>query len=133
MRISGWVVAAFAAQWSAIGCGSGGSSGGPPPPIDRSTEIVAISATEHGELCDWAAAELGGYGSMVSCGNDVTVGAYPSHDACVGQSFQSGCTATVGQYEDCVTAAAPSLCSLLTSPPAVCEQLFASCATALGG
>ena len=60
MRISGWAVAAFAAQWIAIGCGSGGSSGGPPPPIDRSTEIVAISATSTGSFAtgrprSWAA------------------------------------------------------------------------------
>ncbi len=139
MWVSRLGIGAFAVAWvasAALACGSGdgSSGGGPPPPIDRGAQISAIGSTDYGELCDWASAELGGYGHTVSCPNGTTVGAYSSHEACVSQPIPSSCTATVGEYEDCVTAiaASPSLCTFISDPPAACQPLFATCASAFG-
>jgi len=119
----------------ASACGGGGSGGPPPPPIDRNTPVAMASMTQYAELCDWTAAELGGYGRSMDCGGGVSVSTYPNQQACLSQPIASTCTATVGQYEDCVAglAGAGSLCSLASSPPAACNPLFAMCATAFGG
>jgi hypothetical protein len=125
-------VAVFAGALCAVACGSGDDGpSAPPSDIQPSAPIASIGANELGELCDWSNAQLGGYGRSESCGSGVTAKTFASHDECASHPFPSTCPATVGQYEDCVTAMAgsgSSLCEMLSSMPPACQALVPSCA-----
>jgi hypothetical protein len=77
------------------------------PPIDRNTEISTLDNAQLGELCDWSVTQFGGYGAMASCTNSMR--SQPANQAvCIAQEFMYRCAVTVGQFEDCVLAQAPS-------------------------
>ena len=98
------------------GSGSGGASGDAAT-VDAPLEVVApassgvapskmlgdLSADEKKKLCDFHAAQVGGYGMAVDCGNGTTITADDSLDACLGPDGLGGdcAKATVGDFETC--------------------------------
>jgi hypothetical protein len=93
------------------GTGGGGGTGGAPAGLDRSRTISTLTEAEKGEVCDWFAPMAGGYGAAPTCANWI-VAAPPDKATCVGDDFPN-CTATVGQFQDCVVAilAAQAVCT----------------------
>jgi hypothetical protein len=117
------------------GDGAGAVSGDGPsvadsalPPIDPATEItdlldaqVALTNTQTAELCDWWMSELGGYGAVIQCaatGGGARSFQNPANQATCLSTFsaQFHCTVTVGDFETCVRAQAPSKGCDLPSP-----------------
>ena len=92
------------------GGGAGGGGGVGVTGLDRSKPISSVTAAEKDTLCDWFAPMVGGYGSTPTCALAL-ISAPPDKATCVAD-FPS-CTATIGQFEDCMTAivAAQTLCT----------------------
>jgi hypothetical protein len=93
--------------------GAGGATGGGGigmTGLDRSKPISSVTEAERNMLCDWFAPMLGGYGSTPACAMAL-ISAPPDKATCVAE-FPS-CTATIGQFEDCMTAivTAQTLCT----------------------
>jgi hypothetical protein len=78
------------------------------PPIDPSTLIADLTDTQRGELCDWMFGELGGYGTVATCGMS-TVQNPPNQAFCIAHSLMFGCNVTVGDVEMCTVARVPSM------------------------
>jgi hypothetical protein len=127
-------IAASIGALLAIACGSSDGGGGPAG-VDRSAPIASIGTSELGEICDWANARLGGYGRTEKCSDGRSFHTFASHDECAAHPFPLTCMATVGQYEDCVTALtskSSSLCASAASTPPVCQALLPSCTIMFG-
>ena len=95
------------------GGGSGGGGGGGGVGVtglDRSKPISSVTEAEKDTLCDWFAPMVGGYGSSPACALAL-ISAPPDKATCVAE-FPS-CTATIGQFEDCMMAivTAQTLCT----------------------
>ena len=109
-----------------------GSSGGVPASsgLDRTKLVRDLSDTELGRLCDWAAAQLGGYAQQITCDGGLIVRSRRDQAACI-REFQrtASCTATVDQAEACERQRVAQPCSLApyTNPSAECSAL-ATCA-----
>jgi hypothetical protein len=69
-------------------------------------------------ICDWVAAQFGGYGKTIDCGGGLSIESDPDQATCVA-SAPTNCAATVSQYETCTK---QSSCS---------DPLPASCAPIL--
>jgi len=69
-----------------------------------------VTEAEKNTLCDWFAPMVGGYGSPPACAMAL-ITAPPDKATCVAE-FPT-CTATIGQFEDCMTAivTAQTLCT----------------------
>jgi hypothetical protein len=92
----------------ALGCGSSGN--GPPPAlsIDPMDRLVDLTSAGKATLCDWLAAQVGGYGHSIRC-EGIATSDLPTTDsdqaACVAQlgAFTAPkCPTTVGQFASCV-------------------------------
>ena len=92
------------------GGGSGGGGGVGVTGLDRSKPISSVTEAEKDTLCDWFAPMVGGYGSSPACALAL-ISAPPDKATCVAE-FPS-CTATIGQFEDCMMAivTAQTLCT----------------------
>ena len=92
------------------GGGSGGGGGVGMTGLDRSKPISSVTEAEKDTLCDWFAPMVGGYGSSPACALAL-ISAPPDKATCVAE-FPS-CTATIGQFEDCMMAivTAQTLCT----------------------
>jgi len=91
-------------------CGSDSESG-----VDGSQSLADLSDGEKGALCDWVAGTEGGYGKVYTCdGSDVSI-AKNDRAACVA-AIPQGCSATVGQVENCVRAVSGDACQILVRP-----------------
>jgi hypothetical protein len=102
--------------WS--GCGGGGSSSGPAG-IPRTATVVSLSGSQLAALCDWSAANLGGYGSIDNCDGGGSRHESSTQQDCVSKAFGGCPTLTVGALEDCVNAANGHLCLTDTAPVCV--------------
>jgi hypothetical protein len=132
---------------SLVGCSSSsGTNGGPnsdaagsdshadttaPPSsgVDPSKSLPALDPADAATLCDWAAAQFGGYGvsRKQDCGggNSVSLHPIPDRASCEAAISSSACTQTVGQYESCIdTLATEDLCTGPFVPPG-CEGIVA--------
>ena len=86
------VVAAEAAE-----SGGPGASG-----VQGSKRIDQLTQTEAAILCDFAAQEFGGYGTIMNCGDGTTIEADANQAECVA-SRPTTCAMTVSQYEVCIS------------------------------
>lgn len=95
---------------SVVGCGSSGGSGGPGASgVDSSKPLSALTADEKGKLCDWNAAQAGGYGKTMTCSDGTDASNDANQAECVADI--PSCSATVGQFETCTMAVVTvSLC-----------------------
>jgi len=88
-----------------LSCGGGGASlpdPGPDAGVDPSGMFGAISPQETGEICDWYAGRLCGYGRQRSCGGfNSTV---PSTQAACITDLNMAVDCTVGEFESCIDA-----------------------------
>jgi hypothetical protein len=81
------------------GCGSSGG-GSTSSGVDTTKRLDSLSAAEKGQMCDWIASKMGGYGASKSCGADLTLEAPASQAECVAE-MPATCAATVAQLEAC--------------------------------
>jgi hypothetical protein len=79
------------------------------PPLDPNAAVASLTSAQLGELCDWWIAQLGGYDASYSCGGPETI-VNPSNQAqCIADiSYNSACTLTVQEFENCISAELPS-------------------------
>jgi hypothetical protein len=91
-------------MFSVVGCGGGGGSSGPGASgVESSKPLSALSADEKGKLCDWNAAQAGGYGKTMSCSDGTDASNDANQAECVADV--PSCSATVAQFEACTKAA----------------------------
>ena len=92
------------------GGGVGGGGGVGMTGLDRSKPISSVTEDEKNTLCDWFAPMVGGYGSTPACAIAL-ISAPPDKATCVAEF--PACTATIGQFEDCMMAivTAQTLCT----------------------
>lgn len=110
----------------AIGCGGGGGSG-----ISGSKRLSDLTDAEAQDLCQYAEDAFGPM-RTVTC-NDQTFEIGGEDNDCetaTAGEIPETCTATVGQFEDCMDAIAADPCVLTQeTPPPVCAFLAdANCA-----
>ena len=115
---------ALAACGGSSGTGKCGSA--PSPAIESTTPVAQLTPMQGGELCDWSACILGGYGAHYACGGDTTVYAEPDQATCVSSMANATCTATIADFTGCLDAIAGDPCALLTS--SACTVIL-QCAT----
>jgi hypothetical protein len=98
-----WLASALVALTLGL-AGCGGGSGDSTSGLPASEKLVDLTDGEKAQLCDWAVAKFGGYGS--TCNSDWSFMTYPDQASCVADgSSPTGtpnCQATVGQMEACV-------------------------------
>ncbi len=95
--------------------------------VDRSKRVPDLSTAEVSQLCSWGVAAAGGPGVTATCPEgDATTQTVAECEASVG-AVPGGCTATVGEIEDCMQAMGADACALYSAP--ACQALIA-CATA---
>lgn len=82
----------------AAGCGSSSNDPGSPP-VDGTTQISAVSATDKMNLCNWYVGMVGGYGAASTC-SMALITAPPTEADCVSK-FPS-CAVPVSTFEACV-------------------------------
>lgn len=112
------------AAFGAAGCDDGGAGA-------AGTELAGkrlpqLSPTEQEQLCDWEAAEKGGYGNAVACEGGVTVKTDADRAACL-RSKQKvfRCDFPVAQYQACIEVLAADRCNLqLIGSDKNCAPLF---------
>lgn len=80
----------------------------PLPAVDPNKDLRELSDTERAALCDWLAAEWGGYGLETQCGPTSSAKVYDNQTVCVSRAFSGHCAATVTDWEACIAASAPS-------------------------
>jgi len=61
------------------------------PSIDPSTKLSALTVEQQGQYCDWAAAQLGGYGKLNQCAGGGSVTVYKDQADCMSQAFLFSC------------------------------------------
>lgn len=115
---------------AAVGCSSSSSSGGSRSGVAESKTIATLTDADRKQLCDWVAAQSGGYGHKTTktCDGGLMVSETATKDqaTCVAglASAPATCMATVQQAEDCINAQlAADLCSLTDTVPAACQSL----------
>ncbi|HMF40293.1 MAG TPA: hypothetical protein VKQ32_06350 [Polyangia bacterium] len=90
---------------SGTGGGSGstgtGGAGGSTSGVTGTKRLDSLTPTEQQMICDWAAAQLGGYGHSVDCGGGNMITAEPDQATCIADAPTS-CAGTVSQYEACI-------------------------------
>jgi hypothetical protein len=82
----------------AAACGGSGGGGGPGG-VDRAKQVSAVTAADRELLCDWFAAQVGGYGAAPTCAQSF-ITAPPSKTECT-TDFPV-CAVTVGSLQDCM-------------------------------
>ena len=94
--------------------------------LSRAAIVGTLTSPQLATLCDWSASRRGGYGYIVPCGNEATLGTYPSQMTCISDIglYSAPCDSlTVGDYEDCMTAVGPDECLFITTDNAGCMAL----------
>lgn len=121
---------------AAFGCSTTSTSGARSG-VNESAALASITDDDRGRLCDWIAAQAGGYANATTavCDGGVELRATFVQDraSCVAKlaTATSDCDATVSQIEDCVSAEiAAGPCGLAEGTPAACTQFNM---TACGG
>lgn len=98
-----WLASALVALTLGL-AGCGGGSGDSTSGLPASEKLVDLTDGEKAQLCDWAVAKFGGYGS--TCNSDWSFMTYPDQASCVADSPNStstpDCDATVAQMEACI-------------------------------
>ena len=98
------------AKGGSTGAAGAGSSAGDAglPAIDPSSKLIALTTDQKGQFCDWAAAQLGGYGKFNQCPGGGSNTVYKDQADCVSKAFIFNCTdkITVAQLEECTQAQA---------------------------
>ena len=125
IRCLGLVVAA-----ATLACSSASS---PSPSLDSSKKLNALSAADLEALCDWTAAEEGGYGTTIACDAAATsLEASQDQATCVAEGMQHFvqrmCPGTVGDWKVCVKWRLSNWCA--ATPPASsgeCEVIQEGC------
>jgi hypothetical protein len=92
------------------GGGATGGGGAGMTGLDRSKPISSVTEAEKDTLCDWFTPMVGGYGSTPACALALITA--PQDKATCVAEFPA-CTATIGQFEDCMMAivTAQNLCT----------------------
>jgi hypothetical protein len=86
--------------------------------------LSALCPSEQKKLCDWSAAQGGGYGTKVVC-EAGTVMEFPDLATCL-TNFPAGCsTATVADWEACRLDEVKDPCATITTQPDSCAPLAA--------
>jgi hypothetical protein len=99
--------------------GTGGAGGASTTSgVTGTKRIDALTTTEKQMICDFAAAQFGGYNKTIDCGNGTTLSSDPDQASCVAMAPTS-CAATVSQYETCLRGIS---CS--DPLPASCAPIF---------
>ncbi|HEY7374733.1 MAG TPA: hypothetical protein VIF57_21390 [Polyangia bacterium] len=82
--------------------GTGGAGGAPATSgVTGTKRLDALTTAEKQKICDFAAAQFGGYGKTVDCGGGTTLTSDPDQASCVAGAPTS-CAMTVSQYETCI-------------------------------
>lgn len=103
------------------GAGDGGAS---LPPGVQGTKFNALASAQQKQVCDWAAAQFGGYGKQRTCPDGSVVPAlYQTQDECL--VTLAPCDATIAALEACLVAMAREICS--EDLPAECQSLPETC------
>jgi hypothetical protein len=94
------------------------------PPIDPSLMMAGLADAQLGEICDWMYTLLGGYGQVVHCPASVTITNEVDQAACIADHSYNvaGCPLTVGQFETCIEAEAPT--QACDRPDPQCTPVF---------
>ena len=118
-------------QGGSTAAGAGSSKGGSSssagaaglPDIEPSTMLSALTPEQQGQYCDWAAAQLGGYGKLNQCAGGGSVTVYKDQADCKSQAFIIACAnTTIAQLEECTQAQGPT--GGCTFPEAHCHWLL---------
>jgi hypothetical protein len=80
--------------------GTGGSDPNSVSGVSRSKTVSSLTTAEKTMLCDWTAAQFGGYGAPSTC--SMALISAPANQADCLASFPT-CDATVGNLADCFT------------------------------
>jgi hypothetical protein len=128
--VSRFALALLVAALSACaGKSEDSSGGGSDSGLDSGQRVAELNESEIAELCDWTAAQLGGYGVEHECGDGSSARTQDSQQECVDSSrmtfAQQGCALTIAEFEKCVNALEGDVCNVLTE--ASCLPLI-SCA-----
>ena len=119
----------FMALAVAAACGSGSGrtlpDPGPDAGLDRTKLLTAASASDVAVLCDWTAGRVGGYSMRHVCGG-LTLTTPANQAMCVSGfgTIDPSCTATLGDFEDCVNAGINGPCTAGSIPAACLFLLF---------
>jgi hypothetical protein len=82
--------------------GTGGAGGAPATSgVTGTKRIDSLTTAEKQKICDFAAAQFGGYGKTIDCGGGTTLSADPDQASCVAGAPTS-CAVTVSEYETCL-------------------------------
>ena len=128
-------------SWAARGVGLGvttatfacSSASSQSASLDPSSMLNAISASDLKALCDWTAAQEGGYGTVVACDAAPTsLEADVDQATCVAEGrqhfAQATCSASVGDWMACVKWRLSNWCSATPPTPAgPCETIQNGC------
>jgi hypothetical protein len=98
---------------SSDGGASGSSGSATTAPLDPSATLPSLSAAQKGELCDWVASRLGGYGTTTSCpgGTGIMVAANQA-DCVAGLAVSAdSCQATVQDEYNCINSVVQLPCT----------------------
>lgn len=132
LGIAARYAACFAVATATLACSSTGSSSSGSG-LDSSKKLSALSATDLQSLCDWTAAQEGGYGTVVACDAAPTsLQASKDQATCVAEGeqhfWQPICSATVGDWMACVKWRLSNWCFADPPPPSgACEAIQTGC------
>lgn len=101
------------------------TEGGVDAGIDPSKRLADLTPAERAMLCDWTAAQFGGYGRTVNCAAGLDVTSHKSQSDCVAFMAETGvsCSATVGDHETCTVGALATM-PCVDLPPQCFSVLF---------
>lgn len=123
------ISASLPAPFISAACGGdvSGSNAPPPSSVPMDESFTRLTNDQKAALCDWGSGLAGGYGVARRCSDGSCAFTYPDQATCVAAFPETGCSATVGQYESCAQALAKSQGCDLSSLPASCDSLEPSC------
>jgi hypothetical protein len=103
----------------AAGTGGGGTGGSMTSTgVEGSKRLDSLTTAEKQMVCDWAAAQFGGYGKVMDCGGGLTLTADANQAECVAGA-PTNCAMTISEYEVC-----GRMVSCADPLPVACEPLF---------
>jgi hypothetical protein len=114
-----------------MACAASSQTAAPPGGVDGTKMLSGLAPGDKQALCDWIAAQFGGYDSRGVCADSATGGLQGpvSQSGCEDQLLDyAHCTATVAQLQACVVAEVSNACNPPSAPPTPeCRVLAASC------
>src|SRR5262245_34116284 len=113
--VAAWVVAVLATVvLAAAGCGEGAVDCSKVMlTVDRSAVLSTLSAQDKGNVCDYGACQLGGYGAKVYCTDGTGIVTLTTgRQQCINNTTSNPtCTATVDDLLRCTEALRQSPCT----------------------